>query len=84
MIDCIRDCRRYSGNSNFADTALRAANVTATGMDKVYDGNSSDAGATLAVTGILPGDNVSFVDTSALFGDKNVGTTAGTGQVARL
>jgi hypothetical protein len=48
--------------------------VTAAGANKVYDGNTADAGAALASNGILSGDIVTFTDTSAVFSDKNVGT----------
>jgi hypothetical protein len=71
------DSGNYAYNTSTATVANitpKEATVTASGADKVYDGNTSDAGATLSVAGILPGDSVSFTDASALFGDKNVGT----------
>jgi filamentous hemagglutinin family protein len=46
--------------------------VTATGVNKVYNGNSNDA-ATLASSGVIAGDSVTFSDTSATFADPNVG-----------
>jgi hypothetical protein len=50
-----------------------AITVNATGVNKVYDGNVNDA-ATLASAGVIGNDAVSFIDTSAVFGDKNVGS----------
>ncbi|REE18338.1 filamentous hemagglutinin family protein [Paraburkholderia sp. BL27I4N3] len=46
--------------------------VTATGNNKVYDGNTT---ATVALTSatVVPGDNVTFSDTAADFATKNVG-----------
>jgi filamentous hemagglutinin family protein len=49
-----------------------AITVSATGADKVYDGGLNDA-ATLTSAGLIAGDTVTFSDTSAVFGDKNVG-----------
>jgi filamentous hemagglutinin family protein len=49
-----------------------AITVSATGVNKVYDGGLNDA-ATLTSAGLIAGDTVSFSDTSAVFGDKNVG-----------
>src|SRR6202035_1403518 len=46
--------------------------VAAAGANKVYDANVNDA-ATLASSGVLANDNVSFTDTAATFADKNVG-----------
>jgi len=61
-------------------TATTSANITplaitvaATGVNKVYDANATDA-ATLASSGVLAGDTVNFTDTAASFADKNVGT----------
>jgi hypothetical protein len=50
-----------------------AITVTATGTNKVYDATLNDP-VTLASSGVLAGDVVSFSDTSATFGNKNVGT----------
>jgi hypothetical protein len=50
-----------------------AITVNATGVNKVYDGNVNDA-ATLASGGVIGNDAVSFIDTSAVFDDKNVGS----------
>ena len=49
-----------------------AITVSATGVDKIYDGGLNDA-ATLTSAGLIAGDTVFFSDTSAVFGDKNVG-----------
>jgi hypothetical protein len=49
-----------------------ALTVSATGTNKVYDGGLNDA-ATLTSAGLIAGDTVIFSDTSAVFGDKNVG-----------
>ena len=46
--------------------------VTAAGHNKQYDATLNDT-VTLSSTGIINGDSVSFTDTSALFGDPNVG-----------
>jgi hypothetical protein len=70
------DAANYSSNTStttLASITPKAAIVTATGVNKVYDGTTADAGATLAVTGILPGDAVNFTGAPAAFGDKNVG-----------
>ena len=50
-----------------------AITVSATGVNKIYDGGLNDA-ATLTSAGVIAGDTVVFSDTSAVFGDKNVGT----------
>jgi trimeric autotransporter adhesin len=49
-----------------------AITVSATGANKVYEGGLNDA-ATLTSAGLIAGDTVVFGDSSALFGDKNVG-----------
>lgn len=70
------DAANYSSNTStttLASITPKAAIVTAAGVNKVYDGTTADAGATLAVTGILPGDVVNFTGAPAAFGDKNVG-----------
>ncbi|MGH8199616.1 MAG: YDG domain-containing protein [Steroidobacteraceae bacterium] len=46
--------------------------VTATGVDKVYDGTVNDP-ATLASSGVVAGDSVVFSDSAATFADPNVG-----------
>jgi filamentous hemagglutinin family protein len=70
-----------AGNYSYNTTATTAANITplaitvaATGANKVYDANTADAGATLATSGVLAGDTVSFTHTAATFADKNVGS----------
>ena len=70
------DASNYSYNTattTTADITPRAVTVTATAQNKVYDGGIDDPGAALSVSGILPGDTINFTDTSATFGDKNVG-----------
>lgn len=69
-----------SGNYSFNTTATTAANitpkaitVTATGTDKVYDGSVADS-VTLAGSGIVSGDTVSFSDFSAAFANPNAGS----------
>jgi hypothetical protein len=69
-----------AGNYSINTLATTAANITplaiavsATGMNRVYDGSVNDA-ATLASGGVFVGDTVNFSDTSAVFADKNVGT----------
>ncbi|MGH8316619.1 MAG: YDG domain-containing protein [Steroidobacteraceae bacterium] len=47
--------------------------VTATGVNKVYDGTVNDP-ATLSSSGVVIGDDVAFSDTSATFADPNVGS----------
>jgi hypothetical protein len=71
------DSGNYTLNNLAANTTASITplgiTVAATGVDKVYDGGLADS-ATLASTGVLVGDTVIFADTSAAFGDKNVGT----------
>jgi len=70
------DASNYSSNTTTATTASitpKAVTVSATAQNKVYDGNNSALGTTLTASGILPGDVVGFTDTSATFGDRNVG-----------
>jgi filamentous hemagglutinin family protein len=71
------DAGNYSYNTATTTTASitpKAATVSAISQNKVYDGNTNALGAALTASGILPGDTVSFTDTSATFADKNVGT----------
>jgi trimeric autotransporter adhesin len=63
-----------TGGTDRVNITPLAITVAATGANKVYDANTADAGATLASSGVLAGDTVSFTDTSAIFADKNVGT----------
>jgi filamentous hemagglutinin family protein len=67
-----------SGNYTVNGTAATSANitplaitVTAAGINKVYDGGVI-AGVTLASTGVLSGDSLTYADTSATFANKNV------------
>ena len=70
-----------SGNYLLANTTTSATaaitplaiDVTASGVNRVYDGTVADA-ATLASAGVLSGDTVVFSDTAAVFANKNVGT----------
>jgi hypothetical protein len=58
-----------------ADIAPRPLTVSATGSNKVYDGNTS---ATVSLSdNRLAGDNLSATYTSATFADKNAGTAKG-------
>lgn len=61
----------YEIGTSTLDITPLAITVGATGSNKVYDGNNV-AGVTLAGTGILGGDNISFGDGSATYSDKNV------------
>jgi hypothetical protein len=70
------DAGNYTVNATAATTANitpLAITVTGTGSNKVYDGTATDA-VTLASTGVLMGDSVTFGDTTAAFNDKMVGT----------
>ena len=70
------DAPNYSFNTTTATSAnitQRALHVTATGIDKVYDGNTTDT-VTLADDKVS-GDDVTPSYASALFADKNVGTS---------
>jgi filamentous hemagglutinin family protein len=67
-----------AGNYTVNGTAATSANITplaitvaATGIDKVYDGGVA-AAVTLASTGVLAGDRLTYTDTSASFATKNV------------
>jgi filamentous hemagglutinin family protein len=69
------DAGNYSVNTTAATTAnitQRALTVSATGTNKVYDGNTT-AGVTLADNRVA-GDVLTASNTAASFGDKNVGT----------
>jgi hypothetical protein len=50
----------------------RCTTVTATGANMMYNGTVNDA-ITLASTGVIAGDVVSFTDTSAKFANAAVG-----------
>jgi filamentous hemagglutinin family protein len=56
-----------------ADITARGITVAATGVSRVYDGTATDA-ATLASSGVVTGDRVTFSDTSSTFADPNVGS----------
>jgi filamentous hemagglutinin family protein len=69
-----------AGNYIFSNTVTTIANITplpisvsALGTNRTYNGNDNDA-VTLNGIGLLPGFPVSFTDSSALFGNPNVGT----------
>jgi hypothetical protein len=73
------DAKNYSYNANTVTSGSGNANitpktiaVTATGSNKVYDGTTNDV-VSLASSGIVKGDSVSFTDTAATFASKNVG-----------
>ncbi|WP_408585138.1 YDG domain-containing protein [Paraburkholderia tropica] len=53
-------------------TTLPIVLVSATGSNKVYDGNTN-ATVALSSASVVPGDNVTFADTSATFAQKDVG-----------
>jgi hypothetical protein len=55
-----------------ADITPRPVTITATGTDKMFDGNTNDK-VTLNSNGVLGGDQVSFSETGANFSDPNVG-----------
>ncbi len=55
-----------------ADITAKALTVSATGINKTYDG-TTNATVTLSSTGVVSGDNVSTSYTGATFADKNVG-----------
>ncbi|MDO9024143.1 YDG domain-containing protein, partial [Zwartia sp.] len=78
------DAGNYTANTTTATTASITPlplTVSATGTDKVYDGNTTDI-VTLAATPIA-GDTVTLANTAANFVDKNVGT-AKTVNVTRI
>jgi len=56
-----------------ADITPKPIAVTATGVNKTYDGTINDS-AKLSSTGIVSGDSVTLAYASASFVDKNVGT----------
>ncbi|GGA01767.1 hypothetical protein GCM10011408_23890 [Dyella caseinilytica] len=79
-VDGISDSGADAGNYILLNTtATTTANITplaitigATGTNKIFDGNSLDT-VSLYATGVLPGDQLSFANESALFGNPNVG-----------
>ena len=70
------DGGNYSANTattTVANITPLPLTVSATGTNKVYDGNTTD---TVAVSGtnVIAGDAVTVANTAANFSDKNVGT----------
>jgi hypothetical protein len=61
------------GGTDAVAISPRAITVTGTGTNRVYNGTLTDA-VTLASSGVLAGDSLTFTDTSATFANKNVGT----------
>jgi hypothetical protein len=55
-----------------ADITPLGITVTGTAANKIYDGNTNAAVATLGSSGLISGDTVNFADTSAVFASKNV------------
>ena len=55
-----------------ANVTPRPVTITATGTDKMFDGNTKDK-VTLSSNGVVGGDQVSFTNTDANFADPNVG-----------
>ena len=64
----------FTGGTDWVDITKLAITVTATAPNKVYNGNTTETGVTLASSGILGTDSVTFSDTSATFASKNVAT----------
>jgi trimeric autotransporter adhesin len=60
------------GGADAVSVSPLAITVSATGINRVYNGTVLDA-VTLASNGVLAGDQVSFTDGSATFANKNVG-----------
>ena len=70
------DARNYTNNaraSSSANITPKSIAVTATGSSMVYNA-TRNVPVTLASSGVLRGDSVSFTNTSALLDNKNVGT----------
>ena len=55
-----------------ADITSKSINVTATGTDKLFDGNTTDK-VTLGGEGVIAGDQIGFTDSAANFNDSAVG-----------
>jgi len=73
------DAKNYSYNANTVTSGSGNANitaksiaVTAIGSNKVYDGTTTDV-VSLASSGIVKGDSVSFTNSAATLDNKNVG-----------
>jgi hypothetical protein len=71
------DSGNYTLNNTGATTTANITplgiTVTGTANDKVYNANTTATGVSLASSGVITGDTVTFADTAATFGDKNVG-----------
>lgn len=70
------DAGNYQAPSSATTTAnitARPLTVSATAENKVYDGNTN-ATATVALAGVVAGDDVTASHSSALFNNKTVGT----------
>jgi filamentous hemagglutinin family protein len=70
-----------AGNYVVNTTAMTTADITALGItgavtasDKMYDGNTTASIASRTLTGVLGGDDVSYVGGSAQFADRNAGS----------
>jgi filamentous hemagglutinin family protein len=57
----------------YATVTAKNLVVTASGNNKTYDGSTTDS-VILGSNGVVSGDTVNFASSSAVFGDKNVGT----------
>jgi hypothetical protein len=64
-----------TGGIDSVNITKQPITVAATGADKIYDGNLIATGTGLGSGGILVGDTVTFADTSAVFLNKNVGSS---------
>ncbi|GGA02689.1 YDG domain-containing protein [Dyella caseinilytica] len=62
-----------TGGTDWVTITPLAINVSATGENKIYDGNTT-AGVTFASHGVLPGDTVNFSDGAANFSSPNAGS----------
>jgi trimeric autotransporter adhesin len=61
-----------SGGTDWVTITPLSIIVTATGTNRLYNGQDGDA-VTLGATGVLPGDSLSFADASANFANPDVG-----------
>ncbi|ULU23727.1 YDG domain-containing protein [Dyella terrae] len=62
----------FTNGTATANITPLAITVSATGKNKVYDGNTNDPGLTLAGAGVLTGDTINFASNSVAFSDANV------------
>jgi hypothetical protein len=67
---------QLAGGTDTVTVTKLGITVTATGVNKVYDGTVA-ATVTLASGGVLGGDSLSFTDTSASFASKNAANGVG-------